>query len=126
MVTWICLNIAGLTPIGKQYQSIPIGQNASHSSRVDEHPKECKRKRERERFALTSKKGRNELNKKHCESYQRRKGNATLSIMIIHTHTESAFAPYVGFGVLMTSKLGTNMILMRYVAAISLMKELKS
>ena len=24
--------------------------------------------------------------------------------------TESAFAPYVGFGVLMTSKLGTNVI----------------
>jgi hypothetical protein len=39
---------------------------------------------------------------------------------------ESAFAPYVGFGVLMTSKLGTNVILMRYVAAISPMKELKS
>ena len=32
---------------------------------------------------------------------------------------ESAFAPYVGFGVLMTSKLGTNVILMRYVAAIT-------
>jgi hypothetical protein len=39
---------------------------------------------------------------------------------------ESAFAPYVGFGVLMTSKLGTNVILMRYVATISPMKELKS
>jgi hypothetical protein len=39
---------------------------------------------------------------------------------------ESAFAPYVGFGVLMTSKLGTNVILMRYVAAISLMKDSKS
>ena len=39
---------------------------------------------------------------------------------------ESAFAPYVGFGVLMTSKLGTNMILMRYIAAISPMKDLKS
>ena len=39
---------------------------------------------------------------------------------------ESAFAPYVGFGVLMTSKLGTNMILMRYVAAISPMKDSKS
>ena len=39
---------------------------------------------------------------------------------------ESAFAPYVGFGVLMTSKLGTNVILMRYVAAISPMKESKS
>ena len=32
---------------------------------------------------------------------------------------ESAFAPYVGSGVLMTSKLGTNMILMRYVTAIT-------
>ena len=31
---------------------------------------------------------------------------------------ESAFAPYVGFGVLMTSKLGTNEILMRYIAAL--------
>ena len=30
---------------------------------------------------------------------------------------ESAFAPYVGSGVLMTSKLGTNEILMRYIAA---------
>ena len=40
--------------------------------------------------------------------------------------TESAFAPYVGFGVLMTSKLGTNVILMRYVTAISPVKESKS
>jgi hypothetical protein len=39
---------------------------------------------------------------------------------------ESAFAPYVGFGVLMTSNLGTNVILMRYVTAVSPMKELKS
>ena len=31
---------------------------------------------------------------------------------------ESAFAPYVGFGVLVTSKLGTNEILMRYIAAL--------
>jgi hypothetical protein len=32
---------------------------------------------------------------------------------------ESAFAPYVGFGVLMTSKLGTNEILiMRYIVAL--------
>ena len=31
---------------------------------------------------------------------------------------ESAFVPYVGFGVLMTSKLGTNEILMRYIAAL--------
>jgi hypothetical protein len=38
---------------------------------------------------------------------------------------KSAFAPYVGFGVLLTSKLGTNVILMRYVVAISPMKELK-
>ena len=86
VVTWICLNITGLTPIRKQYQLIPVGQNTSHSSRVDEHPKECKRKRERERFASTSKERRNELNKKRRESYQRRKGNATLSIMIIYTH----------------------------------------
>ena len=40
--------------------------------------------------------------------------------------SESAFAPYVGFGVLITSKLGTNVILMRYVAAISPMKDSKS
>ena len=39
---------------------------------------------------------------------------------------ESAFAPYVGFGVLMTFKLGTNVILMRYVVAISPMKDSKS
>ena len=39
---------------------------------------------------------------------------------------ESAFAIYVGFGVLMTSKLGTNVILIRYVAAISLMKDSNS
>ena len=39
---------------------------------------------------------------------------------------ESAFAPYVGFGVLMTSKLGTNVILIRYVIAISSMKDSKS
>ena len=31
---------------------------------------------------------------------------------------ESAFAPYVSFGALMTSKLGTNEILMRYIAAL--------
>jgi hypothetical protein len=39
---------------------------------------------------------------------------------------ESAFAPYVSFGVLMTSKLGTNAILMRYVAVISTIKDSKS
>ena len=39
---------------------------------------------------------------------------------------KSVFAPYVGFGVLMTSKLGTNVILMKYVAAISPMKDSKS
>jgi hypothetical protein len=39
---------------------------------------------------------------------------------------KSAFAPYVGFGVLMTSKLGTNMILMRHVVAIGPIKDLKS
>ena len=37
----------------------------------------------------------------------------------LHYRGESAFAPYVGFGVLMTSKLETNVILMRYVAAIT-------
>ena len=31
---------------------------------------------------------------------------------------ESAFAPYMGFGVLMTSKLWTNKFLMRYIAAL--------
>ena len=31
---------------------------------------------------------------------------------------ESAFAPYVGFGVLMTFKLGTNEILLRYITAL--------
>ena len=31
---------------------------------------------------------------------------------------ESAFALYVGFGLLMTYKLGTNEILMRYIAAL--------
>jgi hypothetical protein len=35
-----------------------------------------------------------------------------------HGLIESAFAPYVGFGVLMTSKLGTNGILMRYIVAL--------
>ena len=39
---------------------------------------------------------------------------------------ESAFAPYVSFGVLITSKLGTNVILIRYVVAISPMKDSKS
>ena len=42
------------------------------------------------------------------------------------TGVESAFALYVGFGVLMASKLETNVVLMRYVAAISPMKDLKS
>ena len=31
---------------------------------------------------------------------------------------KSVFAPYVGFGVLMISKLGTNEILMRYIVAL--------
>ena len=31
---------------------------------------------------------------------------------------ESAFVPYVGFGILMISKLGINEILMRYIAAL--------
>jgi len=33
--------------------------------RIDEGPKECKRERERARFASMSKERRNELNKKH-------------------------------------------------------------
>ena len=41
-------------------------------------------------------------------------------------NSESAFTPYVGFDILMTFKLGINMILMRYVAAISPMKDSKS
>ena len=53
---------------------------------MDEHTKERKQKRERERFASVSKERRNELNKKRRESYKCRKGNATLSIMItVHT-----------------------------------------
>ena len=32
--------------------------------------------------------------------------------------SESTFAPYVSFGVLMTSKLWTNKFLMRYIAAL--------
>jgi hypothetical protein len=39
---------------------------------------------------------------------------------------ESAFATYVGFGVLMISKLGTNEILMRCIAALVPWKFLKS
>jgi hypothetical protein len=38
---------------------------------------------------------------------------------------ESVFAPYLGFGVLMTFKLGANVILMTNVAAISPMKDSK-
>jgi len=40
---------------------------------------------------------------------------ATIDICYV---VESAFAPYVGFGVLMTSKLGTNEILIRYIVAL--------
>ena len=50
-------------------------------------------------------------------------GGASLGFSL---ESESPFAPYVGFGVLMTSKLGTNVILMRYVAVISPMKESKT
>jgi len=39
---------------------------------------------------------------------------------------ESAFAPYVGFSVLMTPKLGTNMFLIRIATAISLVKDSKN
>ena len=45
-----------------------------------------------------------------------------LSLLPTYRVTESAFAPYVGFGVLMTSKLGADVILMRYVTAISPIK----
>jgi hypothetical protein len=38
---------------------------------------------------------------------------------------ESAFAPYVGFGVLMTSNLGTNALYLRFATATSLMKDAK-
>ena len=39
--------------------------------------------------------------------------------------TESAFAPYVGFGVLMTSNLGTNALYLRFAAATRFMKVAK-
>ena len=54
------------------------------------------------------------------------KSLSSLSSITKKGETESAFAPYVGFGVLMTSKFGTNVILMRYVVAISPMKDSKS
>jgi hypothetical protein len=38
---------------------------------------------------------------------------------------ESAFAPYVGFGVLMTSNLGTNALYLRFAIATILMKDAK-
>jgi hypothetical protein len=38
---------------------------------------------------------------------------------------ESAFAPYVGFGVLMTSNLGTNALYLRFAAATRFMKVAK-
>ena len=38
---------------------------------------------------------------------------------------ESAFAPYVGFGVLMTSNLGTNALYLRFATATVLMKDAK-
>ena len=38
--------------------------------------------------------------------------------LILDIDRESAFTPYVGFGVLMISKLGTNEILMRYIVAL--------
>ena len=38
-------------------------------------------------------------------------------VLIIAT-IQSAFALYMGFGVLMTSKLGTNEMLMRYITAL--------
>ena len=41
-----------------------------------------------------------------------------MSPIIKKGEIESAFAPYVDFGVLMTSKLGINEILMRYIASL--------
>jgi len=38
---------------------------------------------------------------------------------------ESAFAPNVGFGVLMTSNLGTNVLYLRFATATILMKDSK-
>ena len=45
------------------------------------------------------------------------KSQSWLSSITKNEEIESAFAPYVDFGVLMTSKLGTNEILMRYIIA---------
>ena len=50
---------------------------------MDEDVKERKRDRERARFASMSEERRNELNKKRRELYQRKKGDATLSNIVI-------------------------------------------
>ena len=63
---------------------------------------------------------------KNVKFFHSYKSLSWLSSITKRGEIESAFAPYVGFGVLMTSKLGTNMILMRYVTAISPMKDSKS
>ena len=39
--------------------------------------------------------------------------------------TESAFAPFVGFGVLMAPNLGTNALYLRFATAVTLMKDSK-
>ena len=63
------------------------------------------------------------VQKKSFKFFHSYKSLSWLSSITKKGEIESAFAPYVGFGVLMTSNLGTNVILMRYVAAISPMKD---
>ena len=46
-------------------------------------------------------------------------------LKLLHLMTESAFAPFVGFGVLMTSNLGTNALYLRFATTTSLMKDAK-
>jgi hypothetical protein len=53
---------------------------------VDEDPKERKRERERARFTSMSEERRNELNKKRRELYQRKKGDATLSDIVLYNN----------------------------------------
>jgi hypothetical protein len=61
-----------------------VGQNASELARVDEDPKERKRERERARFASKSEEKREGMNRtRSCELYQRKKGGATLSNIVI-------------------------------------------
>jgi hypothetical protein len=63
---------------------------------------------------------------KSFKLFQSYKSLSWLSSITKKKEIKSAFAPYVGFGVLMMSKLGTNVILMRRVVAIGPMKDLKS